>query len=146
MNLPLRAARAVARDEVDGDVLLEGVDVGMRAHFVEQAGLYRVAGGVGGAGRRQTWRSAGKNANDDGSCRSADNRASGEDDTHSGDGRRLDNVRLWPSLRSGHFFLSIFFPGEETRKRTLGVKSLRLFTGLSTYLTVRLQNYHYCCR
>ncbi len=47
VDLPFLTAGALAGDEVDGDVLLEGVDVGVRAHAIEQAGLYRMPGGVG---------------------------------------------------------------------------------------------------
>jgi len=48
VDLPFLAACALAGDEVDGDVLLEGVDIGVGAHPFEQAGLHRMAGGVGG--------------------------------------------------------------------------------------------------
>src|SRR4030065_205327 len=46
-DLPFLPAGALAGDEVDGDVLLEGFDIGVGAHAVEQAGLHRMAGGVG---------------------------------------------------------------------------------------------------
>ncbi len=46
VDLPFLAAGALARYEVDGDVLLERIDVGVGANPVQQAGLHRVAGGV----------------------------------------------------------------------------------------------------
>ena len=47
VNLLFLSARALAGNKVDGNVLFECVDIGVGAHAVKQAGLYRMAGGIG---------------------------------------------------------------------------------------------------